>query len=153
MNPFLMGPRERLADWKQLREGIKALPEAERLAQVATYWGKAPLARFAYDAEDAGSWPTIWEMINENDWCRNSVAIGMEQTLRLSGWDAKRLKLVFVKDHDLSDMMLVVQVDDRLWLNYEHNTVVEIPDTKREILVCWQYTTKGYQTVPCFSKA
>lgn len=150
MNPFLLGPRERLADWKQLREGLKALPETEQIERVQRYWWQAPVSRFAYDAEDAQSWPTIWEMINENNWCRNSIAIGMEQTLRLSGWDPKRLKLVFIKDHDLSDMMLVVQIDDTYWLNYEHNEVVTIPATNRDVLVCWQHNGKSYQPVPCF---
>ena len=149
MNPFLLGPRERLADWKSLREGLKALSDSEQLARVANHWGKAPLSRFAYDAEDAKSWPTIWEMIGENDWCRNSVAIGMEQTLRLSGWAPNRLKLALVKDHDLSDMMLVVEVDGKFWLNYEHDVVVEVPKTRREILVCWQFAGRGYKAVPC----
>ncbi|RYF11004.1 MAG: hypothetical protein EOO77_20350 [Oxalobacteraceae bacterium] len=149
MNPFLLGPRDRLTDWKLLRESLKGLSEREQLAKVAHHWSKAPLARFAYDPENAKSWPTIWEMISENDWCRNSVAIGMEQTLRLSGWNPNRIKLAYVKDHDLSDMMLVVQVDDRLWLNYEHDVVRAIPDTRRETLVCWQYKNKTYQSVPC----
>lgn len=149
MNPFLLGPRERMSDWKQLREGLKGLSEADQVRAVAHYWGKAPLVRFAYDAEDAKSWPTMWEMINENTWCRNSVAIGMEQTLRLSGWDPKRLKLVFVKDHDLSDMMMVCQIDDGTWLNYEHDTVSPIPETRREIMVCWQWSGRAYVEVPC----
>lgn len=149
MNPFLLGPRERLAEWKQLREGLKTLPEAEQLEKVAHFWAKAPIARFAYDPENAASWPTMWEMLNENDWCRNSVAIGMEQTLRLSGWPSDRLKLAYIKDYDLSDMMLVVQVDDRLWLNYEYDTVSEIPDTRRDTLVCWQFNGRTYKPAPC----
>jgi hypothetical protein len=149
MNPFLLNPRERLANWKQLRESLKGMPESESLTSVTKHWSQAPLSRFAYDAEDATSWPTIWEMISDNDWCRNSIAIGMEQTLRLSGWDAKRIKLVLIKDYDLSDMMLVVQVDDRLWLNYEHATVVDIPSTRHDALVCWQFNGKTYASVPC----
>jgi hypothetical protein len=149
MNPFLLNPRERLKNWKDLRQALPLLPEDEQLRQVAKHWSQAPLSRFAYDAENAESWPTIWEMIGENDWCRNSVAIGMEQTLRLSGWTPERLKLALVKDHDLSDMMLVVQVDNLFWLNYEYDSVVTIPNTKREILVCWQYKGRSYKSVPC----
>jgi hypothetical protein len=151
MNPFLLNPRERLKDWKDLRNALPGMPEAEQLARVANHWSKAPLSRFAYDAEDAKTWPSIWEMIAENDWCRNSVAIGMEQTLRLSGWDASRLKLALVKDHDLSDMMLVVQVDNRSWLNYDYDSVVEIPNTRKEILVCWQWSGRAYKAIDCKS--
>lgn len=145
MNPFLLNPRERLADWKTLRESLKTLPLDEQLARVAHYWGQAPLDRFAYDADDATSWPTMWEMIAENRWCRNSVAIGMEQTLRLSGIDASRLKLSYIKDYDLSDMVLVLIVDETYVLNYEHATVNPIPETRRDVLIEWRYAKRGYE--------
>ncbi|RYD62885.1 MAG: hypothetical protein EOP83_13470 [Verrucomicrobiaceae bacterium] len=147
MNPFLLGPRERLADWKALREHLKTLTEREQLDLVAKYWGQAPLCRFAYDAEDAKSWPTMWEMISENNWCRNSVAIGMEQTLRLAGFAPDRMKLSYIKDYDLSDMILVLIVDDLYYLNYEHATVVTAPETRRDTFVVWQFGKRAYARV------
>ncbi len=147
MNPFLLGPRERLADWKQLREGIKSLPEHEQLQAVANYWGLAPLERFSYDPENAKDWPTIWEMITANHWCQQSIAIGMEMTLRLSGWDPSRLKLVYINDRDLSDVRLVLQIDDSKWLNYHRNYIEDIPETDRITMVTWQFDGKHYKSI------
>jgi hypothetical protein len=147
MNPFLLPPRERLADWKALRASLAALPEDEQLRKVATYWAQAPVANFAYDPEHPETWPTAWEMIAEGDWCRASVAVGMEFTLRLSGWPAERLKLVQIKDYDISDLLFVVEVDGRSYLNYEHGVVSDIPDTRREVICAWQFATRGYKAV------
>jgi hypothetical protein len=145
MNPFLLSPRERLSDWKQLRTSLPDLAEEHQLRRVVHYWSQAPLVKFSHDPEDASSWPTMWEMITENLWCQNSLAIAMEQTLRLSGWDPSRLKLVLVKDRTLSDIMFVVQIDDRYWLNYEFDTLRDIPDTDHQILRGWQFVRRAYK--------
>lgn len=146
MNPFLLEPRERLTDWKKFRIDLALLSEAEQLNAVARYWGQAPLCRFAYDAEDPKSWPTMWEMISDGTWCDRSVAIGMEQTLRfVPAWASDRLALVLVKDHDLHDIKFVVEVDRRLWLNYEYSEVVDVPSTNYDILCAWQFGGKAYK--------
>lgn len=145
MNPFLLTPRERLADWKKLRETLSTHPEREQLDMVAKYWAQAPVATFAYDADDPSSWPTAWEMISEGDWCRNSVAIGMEFTLRLSGWDAERLKLIHWHDFDLSDRILVLQVDAKYLLNFEYGEVVDVPNTRHDVISAWQFSKRGFE--------
>jgi hypothetical protein len=97
MNPFLLDPHERLRDWKAFRTGLSMLSEPDQLRAVAGYWALAPMKSLAYDVERPLDLPTPWEMIDLGDWCRNSVAYGMEFTLRLAGWDASRLKLVSLR--------------------------------------------------------
>lgn len=144
MNPFLLGPRERLADWKQFRSSLAALSEDEQLKKVVTYWSQAPVANFAYDPERPDTWMTPWEMISEGDWCRASVAIGMEFTLRLAGWSQDRLRLVQIKDYDASDLLFVVEVDGTHYLNYEYGSVVEIPQTRRDQICAWRYDGRRF---------
>ena len=148
MNPFLLPILERLKEWKAFRTSLPSLMEDEQLRRVASFWSQAPLSKFAYDPECAESWPTIWEMICENQWCRLSIAIGMEQTLRLAGWNSSRLTLRLINDRDAHDIFFVVDVDGTKWLNYEFGAVVEKPDTNYYVICNWQFEGKSYISVP-----
>jgi hypothetical protein len=144
VNPFLLAPRERLADWKAFRQSITSLPEEQQLSAVARYWGRAPLSTIAYDAEDLSSWPTAWEMVSAGEWCRNSVAVGMEATLRLCGWDRHRMAIRHVRDLDICFAGLVLEIDGNRWLNYDHAIVVEHPRTRLVEMARWHFTGKFY---------
>lgn len=77
-NPFLLSPKQRLEEWKIFRNAITTLPDYNQLSEIASFWAQAPLSKFAYDPEQPSEWATPWEMIYEGDWCKFSVAIGME---------------------------------------------------------------------------
>ena len=145
MNPFLVSPRERLALWKSLRASLVNLPEDQQLQTVAKFWAQAPVHKFAYDVERPDTWPTPWEMVSDGDWCVRSVGIGMEFTLRLGGWDTERLRMKLIRDYDIPDILFVVEIDQKFYLNYDHGNVVSIPKTKRDVLCSWKYTKRGFE--------
>jgi hypothetical protein len=147
MNPFLLDSRSRLRDWKEFRNRLPSLSETEQFSELARYFAQAPLVRYTYDAHDPATWPTMWQMVSDGDWCEQSIAIGMEGTLRLSGFEASRLKLVLINDRDLSEVRFVLQIDDRIWLNYEYGVAREIPDTNRTVMCCWQFDGKKFVSV------
>lgn len=144
MNPFLLDPRERLKDWKALRVSLPGMSETEQFAAVARYFSLAPLSRYAYDAHEPASWPTMWEMISAGDWCEHSVAIGMEATLRLSGFPAERLRLLLINDRSLSEVKFVVEIDGKYWLNYSYGIVEEVPTTDRTLMCAWRFDGKKF---------
>lgn len=147
MNPFLLPPQERLADWKLFRESLKSLPEENQLTAVALYWGQAPLMKLAYDIERAETLPSPWEMINEGSWCRNSVAVGMEFTLRLAGWDPRRLELRLIRDWDISEVILLLIIDGKEVLNYTYSTVTEYPKSRHDVTGSWSFSGKFYTRI------
>lgn len=142
-----MSPDEQLSEWKLLREEIKTLDDATALQRVADYWSRAPLDKMAYDPEDQNEWPSPWEMIMAHSWCPYSVAIGMEFTLRLGGWNPDRMKLKLIRDYDICDQRMVLVVDDKLVLNYIVGDVEEYPQTKHDVLMSYQHDGKRYLTV------
>lgn len=144
MNPFLLDPQGRLANWKTFRNSLAEMAEEEQLQRVAEYWAQAPLVKMAYDIEQSEEWPTPWEMVNAGNWCRNSIAIGMEFTLRLAGWKSDRMQLVLLRDWDISQIILTVVVDDSRVLNYNYNEVIDYPKTKHDVVGRWSYTGKHY---------
>ena len=149
-NPFVVhsSPDDRLAFWKTIRQQIAALPDKDALALVAEYWGNAPLDSFSYNPENPVEWPSPWELISRGTVCRNIVAVAMEQILRLSGWDASRLKLIFLRDYDISEELLVLKIDDKYCLNYSVGEVIEYPNTEQIITHVWQYDHKEYVSRP-----
>ncbi len=147
MNPFLMSPRLLLDDWKNFRTNLASLPEMEQLNAVAAYWGQAPVKTMAYDPEALDTYPTPWEMMGENDWCRNSVAVGMDFTLRLAGWSSDRLSIRMIRDYDISDQKLVVEIDGKYLLNYDHGIAVVIPMTRHDFLTTWRFSGRHYENL------
>lgn len=147
MNPFVLSPRDRLAHWKEFRKGLPAMPENEQLARTAEYWALAPLSRFAHDTEHPETWPSPWEMISDGYWCQRSIAIGMEFTLRLSGWDPARLLLADLRDYDVSEQFFVLIIDGIGVMNYTYAEVVGLPETKHDLIGRWRFSGKFYVPV------
>jgi hypothetical protein len=146
MNPFMFAQGERLSDWKALRASLPAMSEEDQLLKIAQYWGRAPLMKCAYDSYKIEEWPGPWEMVIAGDWCRDSVAAGMEFTLRLSGWSADRLSLVMIRDYDISDQMLVLKIDNEKVLNYSIDEVVDNPSTKHAVMFQYRFNGRGYSS-------
>jgi hypothetical protein len=147
MNPFILPAQDRLEDWKAFRKSLVGLPEEEQFAKTAKYWAMAPLSKIAYDVEQPSTWLTPWEMVSAGDWCRNSVAIGMEFTLRLAGMKADRLRLEMFRDYDISEAVLVLIIDERRVLNYTYGEVIDYPNTRHDVVGRWQFSGKFYATI------
>lgn len=148
MNPFLLPPEERQSAWKSCRQGLRALSENEQLLAVTAFWVQAPLSAHAYDVTDPASWPSPWEMLHAGLWCARSRAIGMEFTLRLSGWDPARLKLVLAHDHAVSDTVMVVEIDNEKLLNYDLGKIITLPERPWNVIGSWRFSGKFYESVP-----
>lgn len=145
MNPFLLSPMDRLEHWKNFRKTIIKLPEINQMEAVGDYWSNAPLKNIAYDPDDPTSWPTIWEMIRNGEWCRNSIAIGMEATLRLIGFEPNRLMLGTIIDQDISAMLMIVRIDEDKVLNYDWRTLSAYPHTKHYWIRKYRWVIKRYR--------
>jgi len=147
MNPFLLPPQQRLTHWKDFRSNLNQKSEMDQLSAVADYWQWPPLKTMAYDPESLDLLPTPWEMIANNDWCKNSVAVGMEFTLRLIGWDVNRMTIKMMRDYDISDQKLVLEIDEKHLLNYDYGVVTEIPNTRFDFISSWRFIGRNYQRI------
>jgi hypothetical protein len=138
MNPFLLAPQARLAAWREFRHAIVDYDERTQLQAVADYWSQAPLNPLGFAIDSP--WPTTWEMLVANSFCRQSIALGMESTLRLLGWSSDRLVLQMINDSTTS--LLVVVVDEQMMLNYAWGKVV--PVVAHPILRQWRFVSRDY---------
>lgn len=144
MNPFLLPPDARLAHWKEFRKSLAELDEQAQLEAVAQYWSKTPLLTIAYNPDDATTWDSAWEMIHDGNWCRSSIAIGMEATLRLAGWAPERLLLRHIIDRDISEQIMILRIDAQWALNYDWGHLVPYPQTTQQILRQFRFNGRCY---------
>lgn len=144
VNPFIIHstPDTRLSFWKGLRNTLVDNPDA--LDILAEYWGLVPLGNSHMQIDDPTTWGTPWEMIHNGNWDRHMVAVGMEMTLRLSGWDASRLKIVSFRDYDISDEVTVLKIDNTYALNYNVGQVINWPNSEKIITDSWQFDGREY---------
>jgi hypothetical protein len=145
VNPFLTPVRDLLSQWKLIRTDIKDKPEPDQLQIVVDFWSKAPVLSMAYDPEALDTYPAPWEMMTENNWCQNSVAVGMDFTLRLGGWNPNRLQIQMIRDYEASIQKLVVVVDGKYLLNYEYGCVTLLDGIKYDVLEKWSFTGRHYE--------
>ena len=108
---------------ENFRNAITTLPDYNQLSEIASFLGTGRYQNLHMTQEQPSEWATPWEMIYEGDWCKFSVAIGMEFILRLSGWKPERLKLQLIKDYSLSDLFFILKVDNYYVLNYEYGKI------------------------------
>lgn len=147
MNPFMFDSSERLTAWSNFRDSLPENDEEEQIQKVAKYWAQCPFSKWSIHLQDSSNWPTVWEMLYDGDYCRNAIALGMEATLRWSGWDKKRLKLIMVRDVEEQEEFFVVQIDDTHYLNYSYGTPTKIEDVAHKVQELYSYSwgTKSYK--------
>lgn len=149
-NPFveLSSSGDRIASWKQVRKMIEGLEDIEALEIVAEYWSYALLSSYSYPIDDIENWPSEWELVGSGNWCRDSVAVAMETTLRLAGWDASRLTIQYIRDYEISEEILILKIDDQYALNYKVGKVSQYPKSSVIVTGIWQHAGKKYSRLP-----
>ena len=143
MNPFMLEPSERLNEWTTFRDALSSFSEYEQLEKVCRWWGLAPLNKRSIDPYDPKSWMTVWEMIYSGDLCQNSLAVAMEATLRLAGWDANRLMLQMIYSDEENSEFLVVKIDNQFLLNYNYGSPASLEVVSNDITVQNEFGFSG----------
>ena len=143
MQPYLLSSEERLRHWKEFRLSLnETLTDKEHLLMTMKYWHQFPLVNRYIDPYDPEQWPTPWELIHENLFCRSSFAYMMEQTLLKSidgRWNTDRLKLLYVVDKELNEEFIVLVADNKYVINYDLDQIINFD---KLVKVC--HTTHEY---------
>jgi len=131
MNPFLLPPSERLAEWREFRTSLVGIGDMEQLIAVAKWVAQAPVSKYVLDYDDPQNWCTPWELLHQGDFDDVAMAYLMEQTLFALGWSPERMKLMMVRNQEASVQTMILLVDNKWALNYQHESVFNF-DTERQ---------------------
>jgi hypothetical protein len=143
MNPFLLPPEERLRNWRDLRKSLtNDLTEKEHLEKISEYWSQCPLQNMIIDPYNPKTWMTPWELINYGQFCKHTVGYLIEQTLLFTEsdyWNDQRVQLVLIKDVAISDIALVVVIDNEFVLNYNYRSIINYKSIENQITILGKY--------------
>jgi len=98
--------QESLADWVCLRREASLLKQSEQLLLINDWWFRAPIVNHLIHWENLQSWPTPWELLNNNGYCELARALGIVYTIMIiENRTYTDLKIIQTKEDNL------VQVD------------------------------------------
>lgn len=73
---------QRLAAWKSFRNTLEDLTDP--LQAVIDFYSQAPLVKYQCDPYDRSTWPSPWEIIQENTYCSFVKILAICYTLQLT---------------------------------------------------------------------
>jgi hypothetical protein len=68
--------------WFQLRQTLET--SEDPFSDVAKFFLRLPRVKFYTDPYDSSTWPTPWELIDENEYCEFNLILGMCYTMQLT---------------------------------------------------------------------
>lgn len=122
----------RLQAWRDWRLSLADLQPAAAYQEAAVWWKFVPMVDKTIDPWRQESWPEPWELIGTGSFCPNAQGLGMFYSLALSKIDCE-LMLSIIDD---TPRLLVLLPSNQV-LNYYDGEVVDIPDTKMQIVQTW----------------
>jgi hypothetical protein len=120
----------RFASWIKLREHLEK--SNDPLQDVSAYFLKLPRVKFYTDPYNSITWPTPWELIDENEYCEFNIILGICYTLQLT----ERFKFCQPKINVALDTVnktvyYLLFIDDKVYgyIEEEWASVEELPKT------------------------
>jgi hypothetical protein len=139
MSSIFLNYSESYAAWKDLRKTLlENISDKEKLQLVVDFWSMAPIEPRVIDWDSPKSWPTPWELLSQKQFDESAVSIGMEYTLAVSNSDFQ-LELILAKDETLSIEHIMLLVDGKWLLNYEHKKIIEWSAVKNKLKIVGRY--------------
>jgi len=143
MQPYLLSPEDRIRHWKEYRLSLDdTMNDMEQLLNTMHYWNQYPIINRYIDPYSPETWPTSWEMIYANEYCKSSLAFLMEQTLLLgfdNRWTVDRLKMFYIDDTALSDAFIVLVIDNKHVLNYDQDQIINLDSIVKTCIIRHEY--------------
>ena len=75
---------DRLARWRDFRKSLATVPVDEAIEQTVQFWCSCPFTPFYLEARQPETWPSPWQLLDENYYCDLAKCLGIVYTLYLS---------------------------------------------------------------------
>jgi len=122
---------QRLAVWHDFRESLEL--SNDPIQDVIDFYYHAPRVSIHTDPYDDNTWPTPWELIKENQYCRFCLLLGMCYTLQLTErLNGKTFEIHIVHDDNNSDTLFLLFVGDTC-IGYDYDTPVPVSELPKDL--------------------
>tara|TARA_R110000796_G_scaffold59337_1_gene136720 strand:- start:65 stop:490 length:426 start_codon:yes stop_codon:yes gene_type:complete len=127
---------DRLIVWRQFRNGLESAQDP--IQEAIDYYNQAPYCLIAADPFTPSSWPTAWEIIEENNYCAFVKILAICYTLQLTDVLSKaEYEIHITRDREKSATYYLLYVDNNV-IGFDTETYVhrsKLPNTLRSELV------------------
>lgn len=137
MNFWLLDSMSRLKDFRDFRVGLSEENNLEvKLQMIVDKWKLVPISTRIIDPYSPHTWPTPWELLHENNYDENCVAVIIFHILNMIDIESK---ILLVEHKEKTFLKLIILVDDNYVLNYSYGNVESKSELKNcNILEIWE---------------
>lgn len=105
---------QRLVEWYKFRQQLEQ--SKSPLEDTAKYFSKVPRVKIYTDPYDQTTWPTAWELINENEYCQFNIVLAICYTLQLISQFQKTEPLIKIAiDKINKTVYYLLFIDDKVY--------------------------------------
>ena len=102
---------ERLQLWKQFRKGLEKVEDP--IQEAIDFYNQAPYCLIAADPFTPSSWPTAWELLEENNYCAFVKILAICYTLQLTDvLSQASYEIHITRDNENSETYYLLFVND-----------------------------------------
>jgi hypothetical protein len=114
---------ERLKTWRTFRTSLEdSLTPYE---DTIEFWNNAPLSSIEADPYDSSTWPTPWQMIDENRYCDFTKILAIYYTLELTDrFSTSHFEIHITLDEKKSAIKYLLFVDN-MTIGYYYNKSID----------------------------
>jgi hypothetical protein len=127
---------ERLAIWREFRNGLET--SSDPVQDAIEFYSNAPSCTIAADPYTPSTWPTPWELLEENNYCSFVKILAICYTLQLTDvLSQASYEIHITRDNENSETYYLLYVDD-IVVGFNGDTHVhrsKIPNSLRSELV------------------
>lgn len=124
---FNLSFEKRLAFWRDFR--IKLEESEDPLLETINFWKTIPEVSFQADPYDQNTWPSPWQIINENVYCSFVKILAICYTLQLTDRFSQSNFEIHITQDD-NEILYWLSVDD-LCVNSKYNDIKSIDFLKK----------------------
>jgi len=120
----------RLAAWAEMREEIA--DSEDPIQATIDYYSQAPEVSIHTDPYDRDTWPTPWELIQENLYCGFCRLLGIAYTLQLTDcFSDEQFEIHIQRSRETGEIYYLLYVGDRVvgYTGETHVAKSDIPNT------------------------
>ena len=127
---------QRLTIWRDLRNNLET--SSDTIQEAINFYNNAPDCLIAADPFTPSSWPTAWEIIEENNYCPFVKILAICYTLQLTDvLSQASYEIHITRDREKSATYYLLYVDNNV-IGFDSETYVhrsKLPNTLRSELV------------------
>lgn len=127
LNIWAGGPIARFRLWRSLRKGLEESKFDDAFNEAYIWWTSAPTVRRTFDPWKIEQWPNPWELLYKEDFCPNSVCLGIWYALKLTNQDMSRVDLCVISDHEQKHNCLGLVLDNEEIYLYNKKLSIKSP--------------------------